>query len=516
MVTAVALAAVAAVLAVTDGLADVTYDAFRDMAWASNIVAGRVWSDPVLRGETWWYAPGGPLVLAAAARATGAAVVDVCRSSALWWNALIPVVLLLTVRSAGDRLTALLAVPLVWLGSLWWLTHLAAPMPSVQGVVPALASVLLWQRALAETGIRSRVVWSVATGLALAVTAWVHPVCAVHAAGAVGVQGLATAARSGAGPVGRGSNPLIALAVAAGTALVLALPVLSHLLALPSRNSVPMRYIARELSNPDFALALHAPLVLPLAVVGAVAVARTLPRLWWVLGWLGVAVVGQSLGYLHGLLGLRVPYLLPHEFQWHGQLALGVCAAAGSVWLGRHLARRLAWPREPWVAQLLWVGGATVAALVPTLPYVAVADVYLVNVRQVAASHHEVVEWLQAATPIDAVIACEPQTCHLVVAGLAGRKCVAPPIGHLNPSVDGAALLADLRTMLATGDEDEFLELARHHRVDYLLMDGDAPDGARRLNQRLHWRSLELLLEARQRPTLVFKIAQDQVAGGVP
>ena len=57
--------------AVTGGQRTALYDTFREMAWAENMRAGRIWDDPVLLGESYWYAPGNPLLMAAIASATG-------------------------------------------------------------------------------------------------------------------------------------------------------------------------------------------------------------------------------------------------------------------------------------------------------------------------------------------------------------------------------------------------------------------------------------------------------------
>jgi hypothetical protein len=513
IVTVIAIAGACAVLVTvtTDGLQRVMYDSFRDMAWAHNILAGRVWADPVLLEQPYWYAPGNPLLFAAVAELTGSSVVGVYRSSALWWNALIPVLLYLSVRAATDRLTAVLALPLVWLGSLWWMTHLAAPMPSVQGTALGLAGVLCWQWSMgaAERSDRWTAWRPLATGVVIAAAAWYHPICGLMAGGAIGLHTVALSVWPGTGGAALRRKVLLTTAVAGATAVLMVLPLIVHLVGLPKRNLVPLSYFANELANPDFALQLHAPLVLVLAVIGGWRIARTEWRGWWVLGYLVVAGVGQMLGYLDRWLGVDVPYLLPHEFQWHWQLAVGICAAVGVVHVGRALERRLPWPREPWVARLLWIGGPLVAALAPALPYLGVADAYLVDVRRVVDSRREVVEWMQTSTPIDAVIACTPQTGYLTVAGLTGRKCVAVPIGHLNPSVEGRLLLDELRTLLATDDEGEFLKLARRHRVSYLLIDTVSPNRALRLSQLLQWRSLRPVFENGDRTSLVFEIRGD-------
>jgi hypothetical protein len=474
IVTVLCVLAMSGVLmfAMTNGLQSVMYDSFRDIGWTLNILAGRVWADPVLVEQPYWYAPGNPLLFAGIAQLSSSSVVDVYRTSALWWNALIPVLLYLAVRMSSDRLSAVLALPLVWLGSLWWMSHLAAPMPSIQGVVLGLGGLLCWQLCL-STADRSEG-WKaglvVATGVVLAATAWYHPICGLLAGGAIGLHAVALAVWPRAGDGAFRRRVLLSSVVAGGIALLLALPLLVHLVSLEMRNPVPLTYFAKELGNPDFALQLHAPLVLLLAGVGVWRIVRAERLLWWVLGYLAVAVVGQALAYLEHWLEIGVPYLLPHEFQWHGQLAIGICAAA--------------------------------------LPFFEVADAYMVDLRRVVDTRRVVVNWIRGSTPIDAVFACTPLDGYLTVAGLSGRKCVAVPLGHLNPSVEGGRLLAELQTLLETDDEQEFLALARRHRVSYLLMDGASPNGARRLTRLLRWRSLSPVFEDQRHGALVFEVRE--------
>ena len=106
-------------------------DTFRDCAYVENILAGRLLQDPSTADLPYWYAPGGPLLCAAVCRLTGLSPVEVYSSSVLWVNVLIPVCIFLLVRMCWGRAVGVAAVLLVWVGSRWWQTHLAMPMPSV-------------------------------------------------------------------------------------------------------------------------------------------------------------------------------------------------------------------------------------------------------------------------------------------------------------------------------------------------------------------------------------------------
>lgn len=119
---------------VTDGDRGVSFDTFRDMAYAHNILGGRICSDPTIRDMPFWYAPGNQMLAAAQTVLTGCTVTDVFGYSLFWFNGLIPVALFVLVRVAWDRATALTALPMVWVGPYWWLTHSTATMSSTQGL----------------------------------------------------------------------------------------------------------------------------------------------------------------------------------------------------------------------------------------------------------------------------------------------------------------------------------------------------------------------------------------------
>jgi hypothetical protein len=139
----------------------------------------------------------------------------------------------------------------------------------------------------------------------------------------------------------------------------------------------------------------------------------------------------------------------------------------------------------------------------------------MVDLRQVVEPRRAAVDWIRDATPIDAVFACTPLEGHLTVAGLCGRKCVAVPIGHLNPAVEGARLLEDLEEMLDTEDERSFLTLAGRHRVSYVLVHAGSAQGARRLTRYLGWRSLRPVFEDPGQGTLIFELRGGQIEPGL-
>ena len=432
------------------------YDSFRDTASVYNFLAGR-FGDPAFRGATWWYAPGYPLVMAAICRISGADVLAVCGSAAYWLNVLIPVALYVLVRRDWDRATALVAIPMAGLGSLWWLTHYRAAMPSVLGVAPVLFGWACWSRALDQGN-----GWAFATGMLLAVTAWLHPLCAevlglallLHTAALTFSSRTATSSD-------RGRIAPIRFAVALATSAPLAAPLALHLIRLPRLNSAPFEWFAPELHDPAFALQLHAPLVPLLGIVGAFTAWRAAPRRAGIVAWLAAGLLGSVAGYLRHDLGWPVPSLLPHEFQWHAQLAMGICAAIGVLALVRSLAHGV-------VARKVVLAALTLAAVGPTLRFVDRQGRAATVLDRSWGRSLAVAEWIRENTSLDDCLIAPPEPS-LFASGLTGRKVVALPPGHTNPSIDPAPRLADLHTLLAAPTESTFASVSAHYAPCWLL-----------------------------------------------
>jgi hypothetical protein len=442
------------------------YDTFRDLAYAENILRGRIWADPTLPGLTWWYAPGNPMLIAAAAAITRRTVADLYGYSLFWLNWLNPVLLYLLVRSAWNRTTGLVALPIVWLGSYWWLTHAIVPMPSIQGLALNLAGLLAWHR---SAGSRWR--WPLLTGLLAALSLWHHPLCGtVLLAAILGHAALAAVLRRGEGAT-RGPDRFLLLrraAVVAGTALVLAGPLLVHLVRLERHNLEPYHWFAPELHDPRFAAHLHAPLVVPLGLVGIWLVLRTMPAAAWVVVYFAVGLAGQAVGYAAHDWGWPIPYLIPHEFQWHGQLAFTICAAVAAVWLAERAASRVRRAASRSAARVAVLLGLVLLAVGPAIPRIGAAGSQLIRFDERWAQTLELSAWVREHTPFDATFACPPALGYFL-ASLTGRKCLALPPGHMNPAADAEARIADLRTMLTTAGQDTFVALARRYRATYLL-----------------------------------------------
>jgi hypothetical protein len=499
IVVALALGWVAMIAAVTGGHQMVLFDTFRDMAWAENIRAGRIWTDPSLADQPYWYAPGSPLLMGAVAAATGRSASVAYSSSIFWYNVLIPLFVYLLARVVWDRATALVAVPAVLLGSYWWFTHAPAPIPGIQTIALCLLGFLCWHQCVSATR------WgggSAGAGVVLAGAAWQHPLCALILAGAIALHVALDAF-----VVGGRLRLLPRMAVVAVIAGAGAVPLIVHMLRLGVAGSPLLRFYASELVEPEFYAHAHTPLIVPAALVGVWFVARWQPQALWLVAWLLVGVLGQIAGYLGSWPHWPLPYVLPHEFQWHGQLALGLLAAVGIVGLARAWApparRRVA---VPLCAILLLV--VTVGPALRDLPRVG-KD--LLDLEPSLVRTQPLRTWIEQQTTLDDVFICDPDTAYRVVCGLTGRKCVATSAGHTNPAVDARRRLADVETLLRTDEPAAFAQLAGQYGAGYLLFAPTDMTEARQLRQRYaDWGCLRPAFVPEDNPATVYRIVADE------
>ncbi len=428
-------------------------DTFRDAAYAENILHGRIAADPSMNGLPYWYAPGGPLVYALASKLTGLRPLELYSRSVLWVHVWIPIAFYLVVRRYWDRPTAVLALALVCLCSRWWPTRATMVMPSIQGMILVLVSLGLWHAAL-----RRGRAWAVLLGVALAACSWHHILSGIIASGAIGCHALFWTRGGGNG------QRLFALkraALAGGVCALLVLPLAWHLLSLPINNPAPPTHYEEELDDPAYALMTSTPLIWPLAVVGLVIVGRRLnspPA--WVLGYLAVGLAGQAVGYANRHLRLPTPILLPHEFQWHSQLAVGILAAVGLMAAARWLGHRSTIPRAR--RTVLPASAAAMLAVV-VWPNARTAfdgyDQYWRTARcgpDVAGA----AEWIRANSDIADVFVCGYLTGYYEIAGRTGRKLVLMPECRANIAADVTRRRHDLARMKLTTDPNEFLALA--------------------------------------------------------
>lgn len=474
----IALTWIAAVYAKTGGARLVMFDTMRDMAYARNVAAGILWTDPTIPGQPYWYAPGNPFLMAAIAKLTGADVLTIYASSAYWWNGLLPILLYLFVRQSFGRTAAIFTLPAVFLGSLWWLTHAPGPMPSIQGVVLNILTLITWRKAL-----RAGWHWTALTGLLLAAAVWFHPLCAIVLAAAIALHAILLIwlrpsdsppqSEPNANTAANSPNPRFApfrrMLIVAGITGILAAPLIIHLATLQKQNTRPFKYFATELLNKDFFAHLHAPLIIPLGLVGLVWMLRRRPRDAVPACYLVIGGLGQIGVYIPHIGPIPIPYFLAHEFQWHLQLATGICAAVALAWIAHLLTRKLPLGSAKF-ARFIWPSTLMLLVFTPAIPRLPHFGAYLRNPDAQFASNKKLITWIRQNTEITDVIACDPYFGYHLVAGLTGRKCVAVRAGHMNPQVDAQKRWTDLETILTTTNQQDFAALADKYSVDYLLV----------------------------------------------
>jgi hypothetical protein len=408
------------------------HDTYRDAAYAEHLQQGRWSDDPALVGYSYWYAPLGPLLYSYVSRIAAASALAVYGTAVLWVNIWILPALYLLVRRSFDRFTALTAVIFVCLGSRWWSSNLSLPIPAVQGLVPMLITLWAW------VAIQPRkIVWAVPVGLLLALCTWHHVICGIVTSVAIVLHALIDPTQA---PRPERRLSMLRVGVLAAVCGVLVAPLAIHLATLPRRNLVPPTWISGEMFDPAYAAHSATPLILPLALAGVALVWRNArPHGGWLLGLLLIGLAGQLPVYLNRYLGWSLPVLLPHEFQWHGQLAVAILAAVSAV----RLARAAAGPArgisgDPAVgARSSTAAGWAWACLVALAVGPDVTDALRrfddrwISSRT-APAEARAAEWIKSHTGVYDVFLCRPQTGYRVVGGLTGRKLVAPLSGYAN------------------------------------------------------------------------------------
>jgi hypothetical protein len=450
----------------------VAYDAFRDMAYAHRILAGGLGHDPSLAGMPAWYPPGDPLFFALVSRISFVPVVTLYATSVYWLGWTAPLAIFWLARGAWGRLAAWLALPCVLFGSYWWLLHAAMPMPSVQAVALALATVIAWNGAAREQG-PAAVRRLATTAFLAALTTWVHPLCGAFALGSIMLHGV-LAPLLARGNASAQPLALRAIAVASGGG-ALSLPVFFQALGVNSVNDAPRHWFAPELHEPAFALHAYAPLIWLAGLAGLAFAVRSWREHGWLVAWFAFGVLGMLSGYAGHDLRWPVPWTLPHEFQWHEQLALTLAAAFGIATLATRLARRGGAPATAG-ARATWALLLAALAVGPAALHIEDAGRFVTRLDAPWQAFMRVADAVSHATPGNAVVAAPPEVGYFL-SGLTGRQVVALPAGHTNPLVDPAVRAAAVDSLLVTHDPERFAALVHRYQVSALLVPANALPG---------------------------------------
>ncbi len=459
------------------------YDICRDIASVVNIQHGQVFSDPAYVGETIWYPPLNPILMAAITGVSGISGADGYRWSQLVFNWLLPAGLFLVTRLAWGRRAAVGATVAMLLAMPWWQREVAHGQPSIHAIVWGWLALLLYARAARAP----RPGWIVACGVFQGLSFWHHPFVPATLLGAFALQGLwAARPRPGSSAAPPGPRPpqgapravLVRNALLFGLTLAVAAPILYLAMHGPVRNTAPREYLAAELLQPEVAL-LHAdrvPWALWLWSVGVVGLItavrrRDLPgRLLACI--LIVSLLGQAPGYARivlGSTGERLPIIVPHEFQRIWQLAWAVCIGVGIDALVRYAGGRIAALRRSRAA----VSGVTVAALLATgLPgWSAVPGnlrKYLMQ-ADMPAGYEQMASWIRRSTGLNDVFACAPDVAFGFIGPETGRKAWITNVAHSNPRVDWEARANVMLALESAATPAEFTQIAQQHGIKYFM-----------------------------------------------
>ncbi|HEY3242368.1 MAG TPA: hypothetical protein VGM03_03370 [Phycisphaerae bacterium] len=450
----------------------VAHDTFRDAAAVHNVLAGRWFEDPATNGLQYWYAPVSAGIISLICRLSGAEPLGAYSLSILFWNVWLAPLLYLLLRVCRDRPTALTGVLCVWLGSRWWNTHAAQPQPSIQGVVFVLLTLLLW-----SFGRQRSLGWAGLVGVSLALCTWHHPICGLVTAAAIGGHALLIFADPRP-PIraerARMARRLTVVAVVGG---LLVAPLAWHLLRTPHINLAPISYVAPEFRNPLYARMARAPLVPIIAILGAWLVWRChLAAAGWLPCLAAIGLLVSLPGHLRsGPLRDRF-VLLPHEFQWHAELALGALAGFGVMQFARATAH-LAKDHQLQVGCAAWLGlvGVMLGPELARLP--GRISIHWHDARPSAAGA-EAARWIKQHTQITDVFIAEPDHSYFVIGALTGRKIFAPDPAHCNFAFDAQAALRDLKVVFATPDRDELCAILERRHADFALLGPNRADRA--------------------------------------
>jgi hypothetical protein len=500
-------ALVPGVLATADLTWPYDLDHFRDIAVSQNIQEGgwRGWrEDPFYAGETAWYNPLIPAIVAIAAAIAHAPVPETFTRIGAAINLLPAVLFFVCARrligpvAALPALTAWLFMPHsppAWGAAMYtpWL------FPAVAAHAPFYGGALAWLRAL-ERPTMSRLA---VAGIILGVTLLTHTAPALVLAGIIAITALVTPARlspiAAHGIAGR----LKAIAVPGAIAAIVASP---FLLPIAMRygfhvvNRLPGNGIDERFSFTTLGQRLMKASTWPttlLTVMGAIDLLRhgapvafasrqigrymviTLPALI-MLAWGLVAFALFVLGTL-GQSSELLPVVVSAAHFYFLLRALACLAfGAGFMVMSGALARW--WSRQAAASEVTASG---VALIVTLLLSAALYPDYLDREAFTSARRRAIEwqssddraarEWIRANTSREAVFAAYDDDA-LRIAGAAGRKVVCVDPYFSNPYLDRAprAHARDqLFAALVAGERDRFLEIAKSYRATHIIVRHD-------------------------------------------
>lgn len=442
-------------------------DLYRDIAQGQTMADGALLADPFYRGETLWYNPLVPGLVAGLAGLTGQPVQVVYVQAGAYLNLLGPIAFFLLIEAwFGLPAAAAATLHLVYLrdpAGPSWLSPSYSPWLYSAAFVQALfyLTLLAYHRALQSGALG----WFAAAGALLGLTFLGHAAPALL----LGVVAAAGFARDAGTGKARGS--FFRHALLAGIALAAASPFLWSILLryrLRIRNPAPLDWLWPPLSLADLPAFLGTHESLPATVLAMIALLWLLRRdprrreATLLATWALAAGILFGLALLREATGLG-PRLVPrHHFLFYWRAAESALLGYGVGLAALALARRF--------------GGAALGRLAPAVLVLGVATVVAAafpSYRQREAftsgrrdaerddsrlNRQEAREWIRAhSAPDDVFLAADDLA--LMIVGPAGRKVVALNAYFSSPYLDWQARHDARDAMVADLREHRFSEL---------------------------------------------------------
>ena len=431
------------------------FDAFRDLAGMQNLLAGHWWCDPTLRDFPPWYPPLFVWLYGSLAKLFHLEPHIVTSSSHYWVNVWIPIALYALLRTSVSRLAAFAGPIVLVLTSIWWIAFITIAMPSVQGTLLVILGLWAWHLARRVDG------WRFGPSVIVTLAAWFHPIATLILAGTYTLDVVATLLWE---PRSQWRAPLRQLVTAGASSLVLASPVLVNLWRLPRINHAPFAYFDQALDAPRYAYQFHVMPAMVIGVMGLVYIAVRRPELRWLLCYFALALAGQLIGYWGHALGQPRLILVPHQFQWHTQLALCIALVVFVDWF----LRVASIPHSRWVRiSLVVVAGGMVARGLTQhgFPIHAFRDAG--RFRAVSGA---TIDWIRSNTELDDVFVAKPMIGYFTLNAYTGRKLLYSNPGHMNPAADVPARLAAYEQFRLADDPEQLRPLVARYHIDYILV----------------------------------------------
>lgn len=472
-------------------------DVFRDIASAETMRQGHWLADAFYAGETIWYNPLTPALVAVLSLSTDVPVHRLYAASGWVIGLAVPASLALLLastlgmRAALAAVTLFLFLPPARLDGWAWASYSPWLFPTVFAQAPFFIGLWVFDRAQD----RQSWPWWILTGVLLGLTFLTHTAPALILGGVLVIGAIDQALRPGARPRAHAAVRLVgALIVALAVSWPLLFSIAAHY-QFTVRNPLPGSWgndaFLAMVFSPDARLATLG--ALPLAASGVAWILRTPERrarsrvlMAWTVSsslWLAWALTYP----LRRQLGIPGDGFVPnYHFLTHWRALLAVLAGLGIVALAEAAARVLATRRtaNPQARELVRrrVMHAATALTITTVVAVGHARlnerrdfgeaVTVAMARTDAERDGGTIAWIQTATPESAVFLTYDDLAQYVVAP-AGRKVLAVGSFFSNPYVDRERRInmrGVLWNALMAGDRDTFCRIAAPYGIEYAAL----------------------------------------------